>query len=72
MIEIIWTAKALSDLVRLYDFLSPLNKQAAARVVQSLTAAPARLREYPRLGGSTMRKIGSLRHSEALLFCEDL
>ena len=50
MIEIIWTAKALSDLVRLYDFLSPLNKQAAARVVQSLTAAPARLREYPRLG----------------------
>ena len=50
MIEILWTSKALSDLVRLHDFLSTVNKQAAARVVQSLTAVPVRLREYPRLG----------------------
>ena len=48
--ELKWTSKALSDLVRLYDFLVPVNKQAAARIVQSLTAAPARLREYPRIG----------------------
>jgi len=50
MIEILWTSKALSDLVRLHDFLSTVNKQAAARVVQSLTAAPVRLKEHPRLG----------------------
>jgi plasmid stabilization system protein ParE len=46
-----WTAEARSDLVRLYDFLSPVNRQAAARAVQSLRAAPARLLRYnPRLG----------------------
>ena len=48
--EIKWTAKALSDLSRLYDFLSPVNKRAAARAVRSLAAAPARLLEHPRLG----------------------
>jgi len=36
--------------VRLYNFLAPVNKQAAACTVQSLTAAPARLKEYPRIG----------------------
>jgi plasmid stabilization system protein ParE len=45
-----WTSKALSDLMRLHDFLTPVNRQAAARVVQSLTAAPARLTEHPRIG----------------------
>jgi plasmid stabilization system protein ParE len=30
MMELEWTSKALSDLVRLYDFLAPVNKQAAA------------------------------------------
>jgi len=49
MMELKWTSKALSNLVRLYDFLAPVNKQAAARIVQSLTAAPARLKEYPRI-----------------------
>ncbi len=45
-----WTGKALSDLARLYDFLAPINTRAAARTVQSLTAAPARLLEHPRIG----------------------
>ncbi|MHA6642165.1 type II toxin-antitoxin system RelE/ParE family toxin [Mesorhizobium sp. A623] len=45
-----WTGRALADLARLHDFLSPLNAQAAARVVQSLTAAPERLLQYPRIG----------------------
>ena len=45
-----WTSKANSDLVRLYEFLMPVNQQAAARVVQSLTAAPIRLLEQPRIG----------------------
>lgn len=45
-----WTSQALSDLARLYEFLSPVNKQAAARLVQTLVAAPARLAEHPRIG----------------------
>jgi len=48
--ELKWTNKALSDLVRLHDFLAPANGLAAARAVQSLTVAPTRLLEYPRIG----------------------
>jgi plasmid stabilization system protein ParE len=48
--EVKWTSKALSDLTRLYDFLAPVDQQAAARTVQSLTAAPVRLLEQPRIG----------------------
>ena len=45
-----WTSKALSDLERLYEFLRPVNKRAAARVVQSLTTAPASLLDNARIG----------------------
>ena len=45
-----WTRKALSDLARLYEFLVAVNKSAAARTVQSLTAAPRRILEQPRIG----------------------
>lgn len=45
-----WTGKALFDLERLYAFLSPVNEPAAARVVQSLSAAPSALLRNPRLG----------------------
>jgi len=48
--ELKWTSRALSDLVRLYEFLLLLNKQAAASTVQSLTAAPAKLLAQPRIG----------------------
>lgn len=48
--ELKWTSKALFDLVRLYEFLSPLNKPAAASTVQSLTAAPAKLSAQHRIG----------------------
>ena len=48
--ELKWTGKALSDLSRLHDFLAPVNRPAAVRVVRSLTAAPARLLEHPRIG----------------------
>ena len=48
--ELKWTSKAVSDLGRLYDFLAPVNRQAAARTVQSLTTAATRLLERPRLG----------------------
>lgn len=48
--ELKWTSKALSDLARLYEFLAPANREAAARTVQSLTAAPTSLLASPRIG----------------------
>lgn len=48
--NVTWTGKAFADLARLYEFLAAVNPQAAARVVQTLAAAPGRLAEYPRLG----------------------
>ena len=48
--ELKWTNKALSALSRLHDFLAPVSRPAAVRVVRSLTAAPARLLEHPRIG----------------------
>jgi plasmid stabilization system protein ParE len=45
-----WTSKALSDLTRLHEFLATANKPAAARAVQSLTAASASLIANPRIG----------------------
>lgn len=45
-----WTSKALSDLVKLHEFLAAVNKLAAAHMVQSLSAAPLRLIEQPRIG----------------------
>ena len=48
--ELKWTAKALSDLTRLYEFLALVNQPAAARTVQQLTAAPTTLLANPRIG----------------------
>jgi len=48
--ELKWTGKALSDLTRLYDFLATVNRDAAARTVQSLTITPASLIANPRIG----------------------
>ena len=48
--ELKWTTKALPDLVRLYEFLSPINQQAAASTVQSLTKAPSKLLAQLRIG----------------------
>lgn len=48
--EIAWTDKAMSDVGRLYEFLSAVNQPAAARVVQMLTASPNSLLANPRLG----------------------
>ena len=45
-----WTSKALADLARLYEFLAPANRSAAARTVQSLTVAPTNLLDNPRIG----------------------
>ena len=48
--ELMWTSRALSDLARLYDFLAPVNKRAAARTVQALVTAPIKLLKHPRIG----------------------
>jgi len=48
--ELKWTGKALSDIVRLYEFLASVNQPAAARTVQQLTAAPTVLLTNPRMG----------------------
>jgi plasmid stabilization system protein ParE len=48
--ELQWTVKALSDLARLYEFLAQANQLAAARTVQTLTAAPDSLLSNPRVG----------------------
>jgi len=45
-----WTSKALADLVRLHEFLAPVNRAAAARTVQSLAKAPTALLSNPRIG----------------------
>jgi len=45
-----WTTKAHSDLVRLYEFLQPVNPPAAARAVRQLVAGVKRIPAHPRLG----------------------
>lgn len=45
-----WTSKALSDLVRLYEFLAVKDKLAAARTVQLLSAVPDRFVDQARIG----------------------
>lgn len=45
-----WTSKALSDVVRLYEFLAIKDKHAAVRTVQSLSGAPDRLLDQARIG----------------------
>lgn len=37
-------------MARLYEFLAPVNRGAAARTVQALTAAPTSLLANPRIG----------------------
>lgn len=48
--ELKWTGKALSDLERLYEFLAPVNRPAAVRLVQALAKAPTVLLTNPRVG----------------------
>lgn len=45
-----WTDKAVSDLARLCEFLTPVNRKAAAHTVQALTKAPENLLKNPRIG----------------------
>jgi plasmid stabilization system protein ParE len=49
-VKVQWTSKVVGDLARLHDFLAPVNRRAAARVLQSLTMAAGRILERPRIG----------------------
>jgi plasmid stabilization system protein ParE len=49
-VKVQWTEKALSDLARLHDFLAPVNRSAAERVVKMLSAAPTTLSLNHRIG----------------------
>jgi plasmid stabilization system protein ParE len=49
-VKVKWTSKAVGDLARLHDFLAPVNRRAAARVIQSVTAVATRLIDQPRIG----------------------
>jgi plasmid stabilization system protein ParE len=48
--KIAWTTSALNDLVRLHEFLAPVNPAAAARIVQTIIATTDRLPRFPRMG----------------------
>jgi plasmid stabilization system protein ParE len=48
--KLVWTNKALSDLERLYNFLAPVNRQAAGQALLALTKAPFVLLTSPRVG----------------------
>ena len=45
-----WTSKGNSDLVRLHEFLASVNPRAAANAVRALVTAVGRLTEHPRIG----------------------
>ena len=48
--RISWTRAASRDLVRVHAFLAPVAPEAAARVVRTLSRAPDRLQDFPRIG----------------------
>jgi plasmid stabilization system protein ParE len=45
-----WTASARSDLVRLHEFLQPVNPRAAALAVRHIVAGAKRIPAHPRIG----------------------
>jgi len=49
-LELIWTERASRDLVRLHDFLEPLDPEAAAKIIVRLMSAPEKLLAHPRMG----------------------
>jgi plasmid stabilization system protein ParE len=49
-VQIVWTSKAVGDLVRLHAFLAQVNPPAARAVLLQLKAGPRHLQVHPRLG----------------------
>lgn len=53
-----WTTSARSDLVRLHEFLSPVNPRAAALTVRHIAAGVGRIPAHPRIG-QRLRQFGT-------------
>lgn len=47
-----WTKQAHNDLVRIHEFLQPVDPAAAARLVRAIVARVRRIPAHPRLGQS--------------------
>lgn len=47
-----WSANAERDLMRLHDFLAPVNRSVAAQVVRQLVKGAEQLLVHPQLGTS--------------------
>jgi plasmid stabilization system protein ParE len=45
-----WTSKAYADLVRLHEFLGPVDPRAANRIVRQLVAGAKQIPAHPHLG----------------------
>ena len=56
-----WLSKAQSDLHRLHEFVSPINEDAALKMLDALVQAVSSLKENPRLG----RRVASQSQDEA-------
>ena len=48
--EVKWTSSAHRDLIRLHDFLAPVNKNAAKKAVKQLVDEAKLLQSHPLLG----------------------
>ena len=48
--EVKWTSSAHRDLIRLHDFLAPVNKSAAKKAVKQLVDEAKLLQSHPLLG----------------------
>ena len=48
--EVKWTISAHRDLIRLHDFLAPVNKSAAKKAVKQLVDEAKLLQSHPLLG----------------------
>ncbi|MFZ9111377.1 MAG: type II toxin-antitoxin system RelE/ParE family toxin [Burkholderiaceae bacterium] len=55
-----WLSKASSDLHRLHEFVTPINEDAAFKILDALVQAVSSLKETPRLG----RRVSSQTHEE--------
>ena len=55
-----WSSKARSDLLRLHEFVTPINEDAAFKILDALVQAVSSLKEIPRLG----RRVSSQTHEE--------
>jgi plasmid stabilization system protein ParE len=52
MPKLTWSASARKDLIRLYDFLEPINKPAAQKAFLTIVRSGRALQDYPEKGAA--------------------